>query len=252
MIVKRTEAGQSWVDLAELDPLASVLDPADRRGGKNRLIDRVHKRALSLAVGDVQGSAVLDFGCGTGRLSDWFARNGAHVEGVDVTPEMVAVAQARVPQARFQTIDGLTLPFEEGQFDLVVTAYVLQYYVGDDGAIPIELGRVLRGGGRLIAIEQVTESDIGRGGSVAAYERMLRDAGFDMVEASMVRVSHSRLTALAQRRPSLSRLPGIPRLVLREARRSPTVPLTDGRYADALFQASKDGAPRHASRPRLG
>jgi ubiquinone/menaquinone biosynthesis C-methylase UbiE len=239
VIVRRTEAGQSWAELAQLDSLASVLDPADRRGGKNHLIDRVHKRALGRAVGDIRGSNALDFGSGTGRLSDWLVRNGAHAEGVDVTPEMVAVAQTRVPEAQFQTIDGQTLPFTDRLFDLVVTAYVLQYYVDDDMRIAQELVRVLQDGGKLVAIEQVAEDDLGRGGTVAAYEEMLGGAGLRMLNVSKIRMGDSRIVAVAQRLPILARLPVLPWLVTAEAKRLDEVPLTNGRYADVVFCATK-------------
>lgn len=237
-IVRETEGGQSWAELAELDPLQAVLDPADRRGGKNRLIDRVHKLALSRSVGDLRGKRVLDFGCGTGRLSGWLVQRGALVEGVDVTKEMVDVARRRVPQAPFRVIDGRNLPFGDGQFELVVTAYVLQYYLDGDGAIVRELARVLRHGGRLVAVEQVTDDDIGRGGPVAAYRRTLVAAGFDAVAASMIRLGDSVFIGAAQRHPRLSTLPFVPRLVMTEAAWSRR-PLTGGRYADGLLQALK-------------
>jgi SAM-dependent methyltransferase len=237
--VHRTEAGTSWAELAQLDPLAAVLDPADKAGGKNRLIDRVHKRALARELGNVSGTKALDFGCGTGRLSAWLAARGADVDGVDLTPEMLAVARARVPEARFQTIDGSTLPFADNEFDLVITAYVLQYYVDGDGAIPRELARVLRSGGRLFAVEQVTDSDLGRGGSFDAYRQMLVAAGFEDVGGSVVRVSDSRFIHAAQRWPPLSRLRITPWLVTREAVRKGREPLAGGRYADVLFHAVK-------------
>jgi ubiquinone/menaquinone biosynthesis C-methylase UbiE len=239
LIVRSTEAGQSWAELAELDPLASVLDPADRRGWKNHLIDRVHKRALGHAVGDVHGSIVLDFGCGTGRLSDWLIRRGARVQGVDITQEMVAVARRRVPQADFQTIETSALPFADAHFDSIITAYVLQYYVASDARITSELARVLREAGKLIAIEQVAEDEIGRGGTVAAYEKMLVGAGLEVLDASAIRMGDSRILALAERVPLLASLPMMPRLVTEEAKRRKGSPLVGGRYADVLFCATK-------------
>jgi hypothetical protein len=78
------EAGQGWSERAALDPLAAVIDPADVRGGKNRLIHRMHLRALSKNIGDVKGKEVL-VGCGTGRVSAWLVERGAAVVAVDAS-----------------------------------------------------------------------------------------------------------------------------------------------------------------------
>jgi SAM-dependent methyltransferase len=239
VIVRHTEAGKSWHELAALDPLSAVLDPADSRGGKNRLIDRVHKVALARAAGDVGGLRVLDLGCGTGRLSNWLIRHGASVDGIDITPEMVTVAQKLVPGARFQTTNGSTLPFGDGSFDLVVTAYVLQYYVDGDGALQREVVRTLRPGGRLIAIEQIADSEIGRGGTRDEYVRMLEDAGFDPVRVTRIRMDDARVLGVVSRFPRLAGLPGLPSLVMREAAQGGDEPLIGGRYADGLFYAVK-------------
>ena len=233
------EAGPTWRERARLDPLGAVLDPSDQQGTKNQLIDRVHKRVLARAAGSVSGATVLDFGCGTGRLSEWFVNRGASVDGVDVTPEMVAVAAARVPSARFQTIDGITLPFEQAHFDCVVSVAVLQYYVGGDMPMTRELARVLRPGGQLLAIEQVAASELGRGGPIGAYEKMLVGAGLQILDASVVRLGDSRIIALGQRFPRLARLPIVPWLVTTEARARASAPLTEGRYADAFLCATK-------------
>jgi SAM-dependent methyltransferase len=240
MTVRRNEADASWAELARLDPLAAVLDPADAAGAKNRAIDRVHKRALRRTVRNLRGKAVLDFGCGTGRLSDWLVTQGAIVEGVDVTPEMVEVARRRVSHARFQVIEGPMLPFPDGRFELVITAYVLQYYVHDDRTMHKELTRVLCPGGRLVAIEQVAADDIGRGGTIQAYERMLEEGGTPLVEARTIRVGDSRIIGAVQRHPALCRVPALPRLIEWEARFLRDLPLTSGRYADVVFVAEKD------------
>jgi SAM-dependent methyltransferase len=234
----RPETGPTWAERAQLAPLAAVLDPADTRGAKNRLIDRVHKLALARAVGNVRNAVALDFGCGTGRLSDWLVRRGASVVGVDVTPEMVAVARANVPHARFETIDGQSLPFADRSFDLIVCSYVLQYYVGRADSIASELARVLQNGGRLVAIEQVTDSDIGRGASAASYERMFNSAGLPVRDWSMIRTSDSRILTIQRRLPVLARLPGVTWLMTQEAARA-SLPLDQGRYADAVFRATR-------------
>jgi SAM-dependent methyltransferase len=207
------EAGPTWAERAELDALGAVLDPGDIRGGKNRAIDRVQRRALAGAAGDLSNFRVLDFGCGTGRLSRWLVERGARVEGVDVTSGMIAVARNLVPQAKFHVTDG--------------------------SALPLGVWRVLAPKGRLLAIEQVTESAIGRSAASAAYEQVFIDAGFSRAAVSLIRSSDSRVLALAQRFPPLSRFSAVAWLIMGEARRW-SAGLTDGRYADALFDVAKD------------
>lgn len=233
------EAGPGWSKRAALDSLAAVIDPADVRGGKNRLIHRVHLRALSRSLGGVRGGGVLDFGCGTGRISAWLARNGAAVEGVDVTSEMVDAARTNVPEGSFHVVDGPSLPFEDARFDVVVSVYVLQYYVGRDESVLRELARVLRPGGRLVAIEQVTESDIGRGASVRGYQWSFETAGLEVVRIDPVRRFDSRAVRVAQRFPSLSHLPALDWFAMREGRRVDMSALNGGSYADALICARK-------------
>jgi SAM-dependent methyltransferase len=236
--VKPPHAGPGWSELATLDGYAAVLDPADRKGVKNRFIDRVHKHALTRALSPIHGQRVLDFGCGTGRLSEWLVKQGATVDGVDATPEMVRRAREAVPVATFHEIDGFALPFADDSHDAVVSVYVLQYYVADPdamGALLAEFARVLRPGSRVVAIEQVTDSDIGRGGTSAAYCERLAAAGYGNVAARPIRLGQSRVMYAIERRPWLASLPFTPRLVTREAQRTLESTLVGGRYADTLL-----------------
>lgn len=91
----------------------------------------------------------LDAACGTGRHSRRLVELGHRVTGVDLTPEMLAVAEKSVPQADFRVADLLVLPFGDASFDLVVCGLALAH-LPDLGAAIAELGRVLRPGGRLI------------------------------------------------------------------------------------------------------
>jgi SAM-dependent methyltransferase len=248
VIVRRNEGGAAWADLARLDPLAAVLDPGDRAGLKNRLIDRIHKSALSGVARTIRGRRVLDVGCGTGRLSAWLAESGADVVGVDATPEMIDVALRLVPGAHFELIDGATLPFDDDDFDVVVTAYVLQYYVRGGSPLVHEIARVLRPGGCVYTIEQATDdaTALGRGGSIADYRHLFDDAGLDRFTAVPIRLGDSRVVDTVQYRPRLLRLPGLAPLAKLEARHS-SAPLVGGRYADVLFTAAASRQPGPSS-----
>jgi SAM-dependent methyltransferase len=237
MDARPPHAGPGWADLARLDPLAAVLDPSDTAGAKNRAIDRVHKAALRRAVNPSAGVRILDFGCGTGRLSGWLADAGASVVGVDATPEMIEVARRRVPGTKFVVSEGGQLPFDDGSFDAVVAVYVLQYYVADQSieVLLAEFHRLLSPGGAFVAIEQAADSDIGRGAPEARYEAVVTDAGFHSVATRRIRLGHSRALMAVQRWPRLAPSALLPAILQAEARLGGRRrPLVDGRYVDVL------------------
>jgi SAM-dependent methyltransferase len=91
----------------------------------------------------------LDFGCGVGRLTKALAKHFDHVDGVDVSKEMIRRARQMVPEATFHTNSKPHLRlFDAGTFDFVYTAIVLQHMPHDlqKGYIA-EFLRVLRPGG---------------------------------------------------------------------------------------------------------
>jgi len=105
---------------------------------------------LSL-IPDVAGQRVLDAGCGPGHNSEWLLDRGAQVSPIDVTPDFVRIAQARLGEratVRRADISG-SLDFPDGSFDGVLCALVLDY-VADWGPTFREFARLLRPGGWLI------------------------------------------------------------------------------------------------------
>jgi SAM-dependent methyltransferase len=92
---------------------------------------------------------VLDLGTGTGKAARVVARRfpGAEVVGVDLAPEMVEEARRLLPaelsaRVSFEVADGSNLPFDDGEFDLVVLQNMIPFFE--------ELGRVTAPGGNAI------------------------------------------------------------------------------------------------------
>jgi SAM-dependent methyltransferase len=96
----------------------------------------------------------LDVGCGTGIADSLLLPRVASLDGVDVSPEMVAQAAARNPDASYQVYDGVRLPFPDGSFQLVFAACVLHHVpkVQWDGFVA-ELWRVTAAPGASVVIE---------------------------------------------------------------------------------------------------
>jgi SAM-dependent methyltransferase len=102
------------------------------------------------AIRQAAPARVLEVGCGWGELAAWIARDtGAAVLAVDISPRMVELARAGGVDARLADVQ--QLPFADAEFDVVVAAWML-YHVPDIDRALAEIARVLRPGGRLVAV----------------------------------------------------------------------------------------------------
>lgn len=124
--------------------------------------DQAWRRYAVRAAGVRQGEAVLDVACGTGDLTEAFAKRteAARVLGVDFTPEMLDVArtkQATLPdetasRIEYQQGDAMDLHLPDESVDVVSIAFGIRN-VDDPRRAIGEFARVLRPGGRLVILE---------------------------------------------------------------------------------------------------
>ena len=132
-------------------------------------------RRLAVQAAQPHGTDVLDLGAGTGDLSREFRRAGAAgVVGADFAAQMLRRARRKhgLETADWLQADALQLPFAEASFDVVASAFVLRNLVDLPGGFA-EMLRVLRPGGRLVALDITHPPDDLRG-------RILR-LGFERV-----------------------------------------------------------------------
>lgn len=113
------------------------------------------------ALGPVRrGGAVLDLGCGAGfdaLVAAQLVGPGGPVVGIDLSPEMLTVAEAGragagFPQVAFCAAAVEALPFPDSSFDIALSNGVLNL-VPDKPAALREIFRVLRPGGHLQACD---------------------------------------------------------------------------------------------------
>lgn len=70
-------------------------------------------------------TTAADLGCGTGRTGAWLRRRGvAEVDGVDLTPEMLAVARSRGAYRRLVEAEVASTGLESGAYGLVTSCLV--------------------------------------------------------------------------------------------------------------------------------
>lgn len=130
--------------------LYSLGDPAILAAATAEIVTWLHAEGLLPS-----GAAVLDLGCGIGRVAAALAPRCASVLGTDVSAGMVAEAQRRhagVPGLRFAVTDGRGLP--EGRFDLVLLVDSMPYVhqAGLADAIVAAIAQALRPGGSLVVL----------------------------------------------------------------------------------------------------
>ncbi len=96
------ESQKNWDELAKADPLFIVLTYKDKQGGKwdpkeffetgvkEVASDLAYIRSLNA---ELPPGRALDFGCGVGRLSQALANHFDEVQGVDISEQMIDLAQ---------------------------------------------------------------------------------------------------------------------------------------------------------------
>jgi ubiquinone/menaquinone biosynthesis C-methylase UbiE len=150
------------------------------------------------AIAETGPGRVLEVGGGPGELSERIALElGADVVMVDSSPLMVELARARGVDAHVG--DDQELPFADGDFDCAVAAWML-YHVPDLDRALSELRRVLRPGGRVVAVTNGREhmQELRRlAGDWAWQERFRREEAAELLARHFVRVEQRDVDAWA-------------------------------------------------------
>ncbi len=126
-----------------------------------REIDRRFAPVVEALVGRADlrtGEQVLDLGTGTGAVAQRAAAivgPSGHVVGVDISPEMLALARRSADSrslANLTLLEGRaeTIPTEDGAFDVVLACLSIMYVI-DREAATRQIGRVLKPRGRFVA-----------------------------------------------------------------------------------------------------
>jgi len=106
-----------------------------------------------MEFGHFRGKKLLEIGCGLGTDLLQFARGGAEVTGIDLTPASVDLVKKRFAlygmSVEAQSADAECLPFSDASFDVVYSFGVLHHTPNTHKAID-EVHRVLKPGGRII------------------------------------------------------------------------------------------------------
>lgn len=150
---------------AQVEMRATPLDIIDRYRHCRRW--RLYRKEYVFKlIHQCRPKKILDFGCGSGDSSTELAALGYEVVGIDVSPELIALAEERarldgvVDRAKFMAVDGTTATLPAAAYDLVLVQAVLHHVDLTESLRTLE--HVLAPGGHIIIVEPV------------AYSRMLQ------------------------------------------------------------------------------
>lgn len=166
-----TDPQNRWLQTKDLSA-DSYDERYDRRAAAG---ENVHGEA-DLVMRYAPGS-VLDAGCGTGRVARALADRGLDVVGVDLDPDMLAVARRRSPSGRWHDADLASVALGR-TFDIVLAAgnVMILLTPGTEGTVIGNLARHLQPGGRLIAGFQLRAGSLPLG----EYDKLAKDAGLQL------------------------------------------------------------------------
>ena len=179
-----------WSPRAQKGFLASGIDPADRKGRKNYYIDLLQKMALEEVLELKGDEVVLDFGCGSGRFSYWIAPRVKQVVGLEVTGEMIELAESirTARNVEFMLYDGLHFPIFPYSFDIIFSVGVLQIMRGELlKTILSSLARCLGKDGMGYLIEQVSENPKVERPQVEQYLKAFKESKFECLRHYPIR-----------------------------------------------------------------
>ncbi len=148
----------------------------ERHWMQRRIMGPVQEAVLELAVIQVpEAKAILDIGCGTGRLLRAAAARfpSATLHGVDAAHGMVKQAATMLPpgvKVNFQQGVAESLPFANAAFDLVLSTMTFHHWSDQQKSIG-EVKRVLAPGGRWLLADIVAD------GMMHVVLRVLRVGG---------------------------------------------------------------------------
>ena len=153
------------------DELATTWDTrADTRLYSERVFESWNRKIAPL-ISDLTESRVLDFGCGTGLLTEKLAPLCGHIVAVDISAEMIDVLRSKVVEKRIGNVTPLVTAIDSAtitenpelavKFSLVVASSVCSF-LPDYNSTLSDLSFALKPGGLFVQWDWLSEMPIER------------------------------------------------------------------------------------------
>ena len=130
-----------------------AADSYDREEDKD---EQTHNKILEntrqhLKISDI----VLDYGCGTGRISNEIADNVKLIHAIDISSKMIEIAEKKAGERKIENIDYAHSTifderYERGSFDVILAFYIL-HLLEEPHKVMQRMNELLKPGGLIIS-----------------------------------------------------------------------------------------------------
>ena len=132
------------------DRSASTYDQDEGRD-EQTIIKIIEKTKRSLKTSDL----VMDFGCGTGRLSIEIAGTVKMIQAIDISSKMIEAAKKKAEDRKIENIDFthstiFNEEYQPGSFDVILAFYIL-HLLDEPQRVMRRMYELLKPGGLLIS-----------------------------------------------------------------------------------------------------
>src|SRR5271166_1850475 len=180
--------------------LAFSDDAAEKLIAAYSTRDLVQQREATLQRLNLKrGERVIDIGCGPGFLCESMAAAigpTGRVIGIDISEDLIGFATLHKGSDRieYRVGDATALPVDAEQFDVAVSAQVIEYVADADAAL-CEIARVLRPGGRAFIVDTDFDSWVWHAADAERMARMMKGWEMHCADPRLPRTLIPRLRA---------------------------------------------------------
>ena len=186
------------------DQFAANYD-ARMRGELSYAAPEILKQLASLVMPNQQGLSILDLGCGTGLAGAAFKPMAQRLDGIDLSPKMIALARSRAIYDSLWVGDIEAPPADDLLYDLVIAADSF-VYLGDLAKVLHAAVSRLRPSGFLLF---TVEKDEGTSFSLGAKRRWRHSEFYLRAESERARLTVAGMLACVPRTEASSPVDGL-------------------------------------------
>lgn len=174
-----------------------VIDDYDdiaREYAEEFFYDTSDDQYIDYFLQSLEGTKILDVGCGNGRDCKYISQKGFDVNGIDLSVGMLEIAKERVPEGKFEVMDITDITYPDNSYDGIISNCSLFHVPSEELPKTLEsFARILKPNGKLLLIlqeglgETMVEEPYRKGVhiymnyfSLEQIQNLLREYGFEV------------------------------------------------------------------------